>query len=596
MAPERFLGHADQRSDLYALGLTLYELLTMRPAFGAGDRHKLIDQVKNDEPPRPCKRDPSVPRDLETVVLKAMAKDPAHRYASADEMAEDLRRFVEDKPIRARPVGSAERLWRWCRRNPMVASLSTGLMLALLAGTAFSLAFAVEANGARKRAEETAEAESRERQQREKAEKEVLAAQEGLEQSLVQGLVRPLNPDGGDILSEPEAETLWELAKKPGDRLWWRFIDEGTRTPVTSGQFRVRAEPALIAAVGLDPEKRLRAEQLLMQKLLAEQLSEFGADFRRQLDVALAAATLGNLEPNNAWIVATLILQGLALDDGTLPRAEVTRLLLHQSGRLEARSAALILTQALEMEITLENRRMLLRELANRAGELEPNQAARTLRQVADVLVRALQESRNPVDSGELSEQLATVAGRLEPAEAAQVLIHALEKKMNFEAKQWLVKALAIAAGRMDSGEADRMLEGAASLLTRYLQGYDGQKVWWLLTQGRASIETSMEPKETRHVLKLVARVLIHAMQATDDPDLLREYSKELAIVVERLEGREAGDFLEDAVRMLTNAITAEEDPNDRLALAVGLAAVTAHMEPSGLTLLVGRAAWQLYS
>jgi serine/threonine protein kinase len=143
MAPERFLGHADPRSDLYALGLTLYELLTLRPAFGAGDRHKLIDQVKNDEPMRPGKVDPSVPRDLETVVLKAMAKEPGHRYATAGELAEDLRRFVEDKPIQARRVGQAERLWRWCRRNRAIALASGIAAAALLVATAVAIVFAV---------------------------------------------------------------------------------------------------------------------------------------------------------------------------------------------------------------------------------------------------------------------------------------------------------------------------------------------------------------------------------------------------------------------------------------------------------------------
>jgi WD40 repeat protein/serine/threonine protein kinase len=134
MAPERFAGQSDARSDVYALGLTLYELLTLRSAFEAADRHRLIDQVKNEEPPRPRKLDPGVPRDLETVVLKAMAKEPGHRYQAAAELAEDLRRFVEDKPIRARPVSAAERLWRWCRRNPAVAGLTgaVGLLLVVL--------------------------------------------------------------------------------------------------------------------------------------------------------------------------------------------------------------------------------------------------------------------------------------------------------------------------------------------------------------------------------------------------------------------------------------------------------------------------------
>ena len=110
MAPERFAGQCDARSDVYSLGLTLYELLALRPAFEASDRHALMQRVLHEEPERLRKLAPGVPRDLETIVAKATARDPAGRYATAAALAEDLRRFVEDRPIRARrisPVGAA---------------------------------------------------------------------------------------------------------------------------------------------------------------------------------------------------------------------------------------------------------------------------------------------------------------------------------------------------------------------------------------------------------------------------------------------------------------------------------------------------------
>src|SRR5262249_32118187 len=89
MAPERFEGRSDGRSDVYALGVTLYELLTLRPAFAAGDRLKLIEQLTRSSPVRPRLIDPRIPRDLETVVLKAAARDPADRYRTAAELADD---------------------------------------------------------------------------------------------------------------------------------------------------------------------------------------------------------------------------------------------------------------------------------------------------------------------------------------------------------------------------------------------------------------------------------------------------------------------------------------------------------------------------
>ncbi len=109
LAPERFKGQSDLRSDVYALGLTLYELLSLRPAFEAADRNKLVKQVMHDEPVRPRKLNPAVPRDLETVVLKAIARDPAHRYATAKEFATDLRRFMDDESILARRQTPLER-------------------------------------------------------------------------------------------------------------------------------------------------------------------------------------------------------------------------------------------------------------------------------------------------------------------------------------------------------------------------------------------------------------------------------------------------------------------------------------------------------
>lgn len=112
MAPERFGGASDHRVDIYALGLTLYEMLTLRPAFDTENRPKLIEQVMAASPPSPRSINPAVPRDLETVALKAVARDPDLRYQDAEELADDLRRFVEDRPVRARRVTTTEQLWR----------------------------------------------------------------------------------------------------------------------------------------------------------------------------------------------------------------------------------------------------------------------------------------------------------------------------------------------------------------------------------------------------------------------------------------------------------------------------------------------------
>jgi serine/threonine protein kinase/WD40 repeat protein len=136
MAPERFEGRCDARSDVYALGLTLYELLAKKPAFEAEDRHALIRQVTQEEPRALRRVDPAVMRDLHTIVHRAIAKDPKDRYATAAELRDELERFLSDRPIRARPLLLPERYWRWCRRNPLLA-------LASSAACALTIAIAV---------------------------------------------------------------------------------------------------------------------------------------------------------------------------------------------------------------------------------------------------------------------------------------------------------------------------------------------------------------------------------------------------------------------------------------------------------------------
>jgi serine/threonine protein kinase len=163
MAPERFQGRCDARSDIYSLGLTLYELVALRPVFEASDRYELIEQVRRPEPPRLGRLAPDVSRDLETIIHKAIAPDPDHRYPTAAALADDLRRFLDDRPIQARPVSMPERLVRWCRRNPWAAAFLVALALGLVA----SIEEAVRATMAERAARQ---AEVRARNERDLAE------------------------------------------------------------------------------------------------------------------------------------------------------------------------------------------------------------------------------------------------------------------------------------------------------------------------------------------------------------------------------------------------------------------------------------------
>ena len=169
-SPEQLRGWSDPRSDIYSLGITLYELLTLRPAFVDSDRAKLLMRISHDEPPRLRTVDRQIPHDLATIVQKSINKEPAQRFSSAQQLADDLERFLQDKPIRARAIPFWDRFRLWTRRNPAIATLSSILIVSLV--TALLTVFwfwqqaesdkrvAEQANAERERAAAKAEATS----------------------------------------------------------------------------------------------------------------------------------------------------------------------------------------------------------------------------------------------------------------------------------------------------------------------------------------------------------------------------------------------------------------------------------------------------
>jgi serine/threonine-protein kinase len=145
MAPEQTRGSAHDAGhlvDQHALGAILYELLTGRPPFRGATPSDTIEQVRNQEPVPPRRLRPCVPRDLETICLKCLQKEPRRRYGDSDALADDLDRFLDGRPVLARPISTVERLGRWCRHNPRVAVLTAAVLVLLATVVTTSTAFA----------------------------------------------------------------------------------------------------------------------------------------------------------------------------------------------------------------------------------------------------------------------------------------------------------------------------------------------------------------------------------------------------------------------------------------------------------------------
>jgi hypothetical protein len=568
MAPEQASGRKDLTvaADVYSLGVVLYERLTGQTPFGGETALELLRQVREAEPPRPSSISPGLNRDLETICLKCLEKDAAKRYGSAEALADDLERWLRGEPIKARPVGQAERLCRWCRRNPVVAGLSAGLIATLLAGTAVSLAFGLRAEHRRAQAEQ---------------------AQDDLEQALARSLVRPLNPERDNELSEPEAEALWELAENPKENFRWRFVSETLRSPMTIMQLSQRAEPAWIAAVGLDEEKRKRAEQRLIEQLETADLS-----VKQKYNLAIAALTLEDLAPANLQRMVDILVASQASKDKYIKRAGAANRLVEATKRLEPSASAGILIAALEKETDVDVRHSLSQGLAAVAERMEPAAAARVTGQAASILSRALEKETDVNARYWLSQGLVAVAERMEPAaaarvtgQAASILSRALEKekKTHDEARNWLSRGLEDVTGRMEPAEAARVL-------TQALEKETDAWVLYFLSQGLAAVAGRMEPAEAARVSGQAASILTRELEKETRANALNKLADGLAAVAGHMEPAAAARVSGRAASVLSRAQEKETDGMDRIWLSDALAAVARRMDPAEAARILTRA------
>jgi hypothetical protein len=415
MSPEQATDAANvtEATDVYSLGATLYAIVTGRPPFQAATIPETLYQVRHQDPVAPRLLNPAIDRDLETIILQCLRKEPSRRYSSALALADDLRAYRERRPITARPVRVWERAWLWSRRNKALARAMTAFLLALTCGAIFSTYFGIDSAFQAEKAEKNEAKAVAAKNDLEKANAELKQSYDDLEGTLARSLLQPLGLDESLPLTDVESRAFSELATTRSESLGIRFVKEAMRDPLTSRQLKARASIALHSAVGLDLHKRTAVEQLLTQRL-----QDLQGDDEQRARIAQIAAKLGGLTPPVAAQVVQILIQDMAKSIDDEVRRDLGEIVIEHSHRLDpkdtAKAAKLFIQPALVGRGITD-----IQAFLALAGRMEPQRTV-------ELLLPAYRG--NPDYLRNLDQLVLATLERLDSREAARAICDAMAK------------------------------------------------------------------------------------------------------------------------------------------------------------------------